>query len=827
MPDSISFVSDFNKAAEWKGDESKYYITYHNKHGFGFEKKDMNLWLLGRVLSIFVRIFKRLRGYDYNFANTAKKLQDHIAIDLTNATDKPSYLKGCAKLQYVVQKVLASKSLDLLDTKNLDQETKNQLLVVHGELFAVDEMKKLIVQGADPNFIANMLFSRLDEFMDVLTGYVIERSDDNSLHFTKPTTGVQFSLFNTKLSKNVWEHNSKTILSYVEGIDKQSEDLSYAFSLLKMLRQDANRDQLIAELILVEAEKQNCTTLDIALKQNLTFMVKLLIEQGADMASLSQTGKNCLLGFYLDEENYVMAESTIIDGADVSAVKGKLKPFMAYAVDDGNIDLALKIKRAGVSEDPESSLILWAAKNRRLDIVQECHRAGDSLRHKYAGGNTLLHVAAHRKNLELYDWLVTRVDVREPNDVDRCAYYSVSYERKIYNSIELAFVTSNSRLYDLLADLSEADAFEEVANLRAKYPATPVDHILYEVNDAHYRNQIQIAFPKKKAPGFAVDDLLTHFDKLYPLNEHYERRYLVVLLGKIKNRTPYVGTPQYGVNLERFYHAIECAVTHTFKMISEIQDQKKKDDANKSMVDDFVSAAKACGGIWYAMAARHYIAQIRGRAATFQEEILDELARFRATTFETLGDSDNVHDFNAIIHALGREFGLPGMNMVEQFDDPIGADVDEDQKEYYRKEFNKRYSSEMILYDQILQLLEDNGDLREKYFDWAKANIPSSWQKEKFDKIRQDVAQIATRKEQIAYLQNECDIFAAPNQSIEDAIADERKTNYFEQEVVVDQYAKKMRLQPKTIAKMLEQFGVLTKTYDLPPEENDDEVNWW
>jgi len=804
MPISASFINNFAN-----NNPHDYYITYHQKKGFGFEKKDLNIRFLGRILAVFVRIFKRITGHSYKLEFNAKKLAEYVATEFGQISDKAPYLKGCFKVQQIVDKWLNGKDIAIIPSTQLDQAGKDTLLALYTEASDRTGMKRLIAEGADPNSQNEAIYADLEHFSEVLQEFVVLKTP--APQFKKLGPAVLLT------EKDVgMDHNKNVCFSYLEKADKKSLDFTYSMHLLQLLTKfDKGRTVPITmQLLRVEAARQGCSELDLALRLNLSDIAKRMLRTGADTRNLSQPAKNALFGIYLDDKNYLMAESMIIDGVDPSCQKEKLKEFLVYAMAEENIDLARLLKRSGAAnKNPEKSLLLWAVKNNRFDVVQECEQAGDSLQHSYKGGNTLLHYATEHDDLVLYDWLSTRVNVTVANEQKRTAYYYISDRREVESPAEKHFLLNS--LADFFVNRLEVHAREDVAMLRAKYPASRVDHLLYTVNIDHYLNQKQVSFPQTLAPGITVDTLLSHFDSLYSDNS-VDRTNLARLIRRIHEREYHLGTPHEGANLERFYHALECAITHTLKKITELEDPKKRSDCIKAFVDDLVQASRACGGRWYAIATRHYIAQIRGKEATFEDEILDLLAEFRAVTFETLSDSEgdnNVHHFNGITRALGRELGLPGMEMVEQFNDRFGQ-VSEYAVEQARERFKARYNPETILFDQILQHIEDNGEMRERFIDWAKSNIPRNWGN--YEQIEQQALQIATREAQIAFLQ-EHDIFVGKNQTIQDAVKEELIDQYMEKEVVVDRYATTMRLQPQAIARMLHRIGVITPVYYVAP----------
>ena len=149
--------------------------------------------------------------------------------------------------------------------------------------------------------------------------------------------------------------------------------------------------------------------------------------------------------------------------------------------------------------------------------------------------------------------------------------------------------------------------------------------------------------------------------------------------------------------------------------------------------------------------------------------------------------------------------------MMESFDDIyVGEGVNIND---VRGQFYGLYTPRNIIFECVKQQIEQSSELRGKLIDWFKVNLPADWQKDEFQKIRQDVQSKPTDDEKKKHLET-LDIFVAPNQTIDDAIEDERRMRYLGQEVIVDMQSAKMEIKPTAIAFMLERMQVLKPVYD-------------
>lgn len=594
-------------------------------------------------------------------------------------------------------------------------------------------------------------------------------------------------------------------------------------------------------LVIHKAESEKLPPFEICCKYELFEEACELLEQGADIGLLTLESKNKLLGYFLDVCDFPRVELLESAGASLAVHRNKLRPLLHHYLNTKKTAAALKLIELGADRGPsapnrDDSAVICAVKNGLLPVVQRIVALGDSVTCRDANQDSLLHLAAYGHHYELLEWLSQKLDVCYKSRGQ--LPYSLVQDSEYFSHkppFERAFLLDDlATCSNHLAYLPKDQAIAQLTMLRTKYPASCVDHILYTVNKSHFQYQEQISLPAELAPNCSIDELLVLFDQVnfrHPDGANYAnpadfrsdtgttnprrlRENLVEFLHKVRYRVAYLGTPQAGSHaIETFYHSIERALTHTIRLIKEMPESNEKRAVIKRTVVDYLRAARYCGGKLYANAYQQYVAVMRGVAPTFKDEILDMLGNYREVLFQSLVPEgpQSVHDFNHMLRELGMELGIPGSEMMASFEDYFmgrGFDAHDIRTRFYRL-----YTTRNIIFECVKQQVEQSNELRGKLFDWFKLNIPHDWQHEEFAALQRNVDDRQAHEEKIAYLESK-DIFVAPNQSIEQAIQDERSMRYLALEVVVNMEAPKMEIRSQAIAYMLHRMGILKPVYD-------------
>ena len=163
------------------------------------------------------------------------------------------------------------------------------------------------------------------------------------------------------------------------------------------------------------------TLLHSASKSGNTELVRLLIQEGADVNALDEDGESPLHGAMARGDNYNVARTLIEYGADLSnkAVDGRT-PF--HSIFNNTISHVLMRDDWLENMLPDSEgmsithYLAWSSKT-TLEIFQRGHSYDDAdMLSADKFGRTCLHLAASRGNLEVLSYLVKRVSAGE---VDR------------------------------------------------------------------------------------------------------------------------------------------------------------------------------------------------------------------------------------------------------------------------------------------------------------------------------------------------------------------------------------------------------------------------
>ncbi len=592
------------------------------------------------------------------------------------------------------------------------------------------------------------------------------------------------------------------------------------------------------ELLSKKADQKQMGMLEFACKIQATNIVEFLLEQGANIAALSEERKRWLFALMIEKKNYEKAKEFLIYNIDLQSHRHLLKPFLHYLIQNNDEHNALMLIEAGVdrgalNKNGHDTVLFHAVQRGFLPIVKKLYTLGESLFGCDDKQNTLLHIACKTKQYEIAKWLSEKIDVTLKDMYGKSAYYYCQTQLQQLSKHEQLFLLDEGNTFvEYLQQLDEKDVIQIINTLSLLYPASKVHHFIYKVDASHYKNELFIAVPDTCAPNANIFQLLDLFDKVNftrPQEAHYInpadlkadtgtkkiphlRKNLEDFLYKVQRRTPYLGTPSQGTTLENFYKTIECCITHTIHTIEHTPESSEKRALLTKTVVEFVRAAAWCGGKIYTNACQQYVSVALGKPPSFSQEILQILGNYRELLMQSCvpDGSHSVHDYNYLMRHLGREFGIPGAEIMENFEDKyIGNGVN---ITLARTRLKELYSPKNILFECIIPAIEQSGELRGQFFDWCQNNIPEDWKKDYFAEILKHAQSLSSFEEMEDYL-DEKDIGITSKQTIEEALIEARKALYISSEVIVDMSAQKIELQPTSVARMLYQLGIFTPIY--------------
>ena len=752
----------------------------------------------------------------------------------------------------------------------ISQESKNKLLGYFLDEYDIKTAERVIKAGGDPLSQMSKLSTMIPRFFSknyqpdcfneyfILPNqgfYTLEKQSEDidvSAKVLKPLLS-SWNYRYQSYDKFALAHTVHKVMAHVEAhwaaIANPKEFLGQIRALYTKL--GAARHELAEDVqysiylyLSSKAAAEDVDPLQFALNLDLIDDALYLIDQGADFGELTQDAKTKLLGYYLENDLEIACELIVL-GADPSVHKQLLRPLLHHCIKNKD-ELAIRLLDAGASRaasanDKDDTALFAAVRYGNLAVVQKLEQMGESLSQRGLKEKTALHVAAKYNQFELLDFLVTKIDVSsvDANGLPAFEFIQDTIWFTNKSDLEQAFLDVYiKRCRELLRKYSEENAKLLVEDLKKKYPASSVDHLLYTVNRSHFQNRNLVVLPAAVAPGIYLDQLLGFLDQMnftdaygeaYVDPKEFEidtktrdpkklKEYLNGFINNIKKRVAFLGTPRPGPSLEVFYHAMERAVTHTIKTINEMQDGPEKVKVRNYTLVQYLRASTYCGGKQYATACQQYVAVTTGQQPTFEDVILDILGNYREVLFQTLipAGYQSVHDFNKMMKHLGVELGIPGAEMMQDFEDIYGVNALDFSK--LKIDFLKLYSSRNIIFECVKQNIEQSSEMREKLFDWFKQNVPQSWKDRYIAGIRHEVAEKETLELKKAYLETQ-DISLEENQTIDDAInalAADNATlayRYLGLEVVVDMASPKFQIKPSAIAYMLHKMNILTPVY--------------
>lgn len=437
------------------------------------------------------------------------------------------------------------------------------------------------------------------------------------------------------------------------------------------------------------------------------------------------------------------------------------------------------------------------------------------------------------------------------------------YCRQSKNPFQIAFLLQDGALAERFVRHTSNEIFiQSIKGLKDLYGVDPamsgsydiIHFAKYTINKEHLtKGDYQTQIPDKPE-GVELDTLLTFYDTINfsrPNDPEYynpaafeqdtghfifsyqRRAHLGLFIERVKGREHFLGTPDIGSEaLVTFHENIEKAVTHCIKFIQDVAlaAEAENSDAKRAqarrlkakLVIEILRAAGYCGGKYYATAFLQYNQIVRGIPPSFEEDVLETLASYREILLqqlvpqmvdERLNVHVDVHDFNQLMKLLGKELGIPGANMIHDFNDRYGRRTD---KEAKRTEFFALYTPLAIVREWIGPKIAQEVAFRNQLIDWYKLNVPPEWGMEKYRPIQEHVAHLREHKaslREITEFLKQKEIYFQ-ELTPEEAIEDDRKMAYIALEVIVDMNAQPMRIKPEAIAYMLEKMQIFSSHYD-------------
>lgn len=764
-------------------DLDQYYLSFHEKNGFDLERKRYSVGFLSKVVTAIFRVWRICTGHSYNFDYSVRRFAECLKKDGITRHDLKVCSKAQKRLVALIKTVLAKKHKNPDELIQLVTRAKFQLfeklaqaqpassIEFFSKIGLFSEAKAHILAGEDLSVVSQ-------KCKNDLLGYFLKKMNHDLAEALLKAGADPAS-------------QSRKFLQSIDAFLRKPESALHKYFIVRSLSRG---------LFFIKEIKPSYH-LNSDLTDNLTDSWHLYLE--TPQVFVHTVTK---LITYLDScwqqiqpGNYTPYLRLLHRLEAVSAKVTKISKLASQLIECRH---RLVLQGAAVARmSPLDFAIKHDFSNEAVEMVE---RGADLTALAISDKNLLLSLALQGEHFSAAEKVLAAG--ADPNWAKNELAPLIKYYKSTHNSQAIQSLLNRG------------------ANIADK---------LFIVNPMHYQNKVVLVVPDKMAPGCTLDDLVVLFSKInftnpngkfyanpskyanfypgVPLDQkvNYLKEGLLTFISNIRNCTPFIGTPKAGPTLDLFYNIMERAVTHTIRKIKDMRESDEKQLLIRGVITEYIRAALLCGGKQYATACQQFVAVTKGRASTFAEEILDILAAYREVLFQSIvpEGQQSVHDFNKMMYLLGRELGIPGAEMMGEFDDEYrGEGFDSDLK---RIEFSELYTPNNILFESVKQAVEQTAELRDKYFDWIKANIPDYWQKEQFDGIRREVEKKASLAEKKNYLKEQ-DIYPLTRQTLDDAIEDERKARYLAGEVVEDMNAMPMKIKPAAIAYMLERIGVLS-----------------
>lgn len=346
-------------------------------------------------------------------------------------------------------------------------------------------------------------------------------------------------------------------------------------------------------------------------------------------------------------------------------------------------------------------------------------------------------------------------------DFDRMA---VSRLREITNPanlsyavpFELALLLNNYPLAHALSQrYTPVEIGIEMHKLHMRYPACNMQmlwdakygfHSSHFTKDAAYDGAVKNSIPVFSAAlDFMRNQILEEFDKINFSNKNQKnyrnpdtlrndgsatkpelvREGLAELFKRVKNRTPFLGTPpENSPDLLPWYEKLERLLVDLSTLVL----KKKEEDEKASLLIEMGIAGLHCGGRWVGTLRQLY--QLETSSITFKslpDHIHSELRQARQGFMQSLTDENNVHQYNHFLYLVGEDLGLIAKDTRDKYLDTL-ADQSETQETVLTK-FYKMYNPTFVIDSTRSELnhLAKKSELREVIIDWFKENLPKEW----------------------------------------------------------------------------------------------------
>ncbi len=429
------------------------------------------------------------------------------------------------------------------------------------------------------------------------------------------------------------------------------------------------------------------------------------------------------------------------------------------------------------------------------------------------------------------------------------------------DSVEICFLLQKP-LTDLAKYLYREEIEASISFLRKKYPQLGIDEFFmssFRLNPEHLGTD-KHPLPEKPPAGTPLTALYEVFDslpweKIDAASLYYSiynksrfcdetkgekellRDQLDTLMKNIQEKKWFDGVPVNEVEREAFYAKMEVCLRHAAAELI----AHKNPNLAFSFVKEILQASNLCGAQHFQTAKSQYLLICHELVET-QRGIFERfLADFRKLCFDGVTAELNcgeAHSVHALTHAnndLGETLGIPGGRYT--FEDMYTTE--QYNKESVRSAFFQAYTPYSILFTHLIPYVSQNNETRAQYLDLQKEAMPPSWNKEKYDKVYEELKKIPWKLEEEKRSEAENVIlkkFKIPrnkDQTAVQAIEEDRKRKFLKTLV----HDKKGKLTLRGMIFLLERLGIISchlrwkdpsnEVIPLPPEKPYRKISVW
>ena len=555
------------------------------------------------------------------------------------------------------------------------------------------------------------------------------------------------------------------------------------------------------------------TPLHVALRLKNTRVASKLIEKGSDINARDDRGKTPLhLAIGLDLRE--IASSLIEIGASFTSKDAYGQTPLHSAIMLGHKEIALILIEKGADvisgdiyrQTPLHLAIRLGQKEIALALIE---KGADISRLDFNNAKKLIKMILE-KNGYPTDQLDLLDGAEDPGTLEALLASimpSLIEGYPMLNPLFFPLILGSRFLLMSTKEILSKEQFEVWKQTISKVSLNTLEDLSFEVDPTHYAYQsISQASIPEPPPDSDIDQLKSLFDKInfsHPNEKWYRnpvkltdegnlvtpqdlKTALENLINRIKNQTPFMGTPPSGTpQLKQYYEGFEKLLKHITYYI-----KKMDPDEQATALIDVAIMGRHCGGkIGEADSMFKILSQtpMEGLEAPIYVELQQNRLGILMEWSSKSPASYQTHAYNQYMFLLAKELNLPNAEMFSR-EDPLatGSGI-RLTKEQALQKFYKEYTPSKLT-DRVQNKLWDlykDPKTQTLAIDWIKDHMPLSWNEKLYQEIGDKLAKMEeekrSRKEIFKMLKTDFKISLRADESPLDAIESHQEHAYMEQ----------------------------------------------